>query len=465
MNDSLVNSADGHQQWEDDGFCDAYEATWEISVQQVHYGWLADGEHELGLLRDIRVASPRVLDIGCGLGQNLISQAKDGATCVGVDISPCMLSKAQALIDKEGVADSIELIEGDMRDLSAHIHDEFDLILSVYSMEYLTSIQQLRAVVHDIHKRLIPGGIFVLCFTHPSQAHRYPEFMNCSVPLGAGKYRTFNYSVKDATEALFKSDFSIERMVEQITKDPSKISYEEGRKFPYHFREGCNPCTSEYDEISNGAPHTIIYKCRRQHDARKGYFERQIVLDVGYRELWGVKRKIEKHSKISYLGYGFDCLRLAPRDNVVGIVDVVNVTVSVDEVKDSSGVDIELMTSDGNAIVVPSSSVLGVIHRRLKRLDLEPIYKTFNVDTPDRGMDREVRVLLVGVSGLDELVSAEFDTTKIGLLTFLDGKEPAKGELPIDMIMAVPGERISLVYVALRERQGSNRKHQIEIDI
>ena len=83
------------QDWDDQEFCKKYESTWEISVDDIHYGWLAQGENSLGLLDDVNLSNANVLDIGCGLGQNLISFEKRGANCFGFDVSTCMLSKAE----------------------------------------------------------------------------------------------------------------------------------------------------------------------------------------------------------------------------------------------------------------------------------------------------------------------------------------------------------------------------------
>ena len=62
------------QAWDDDEFCDTYEQTWELSEQEVHYGWLAPGENTLKLVEGICLQGANVLDVGCGLGQNLITK-------------------------------------------------------------------------------------------------------------------------------------------------------------------------------------------------------------------------------------------------------------------------------------------------------------------------------------------------------------------------------------------------------
>ena len=58
-------------------------------VQTVSYGNLAPDEDALGLLGDLQ--GKRILDVGCGGGQNAVACALAGATVVGVDLSIAQL--------------------------------------------------------------------------------------------------------------------------------------------------------------------------------------------------------------------------------------------------------------------------------------------------------------------------------------------------------------------------------------
>ena len=89
------------QQWNDEEFCKNYKNTWEISLSEVHYGWLAPGEMTLKLLQKEKVADAKVLDVGCGLGQNLVALSKKGAQGYGLDISNSMLDKAKEIISSQ----------------------------------------------------------------------------------------------------------------------------------------------------------------------------------------------------------------------------------------------------------------------------------------------------------------------------------------------------------------------------
>ena len=451
-----------HQDWTDEEFCNVYESTWEISTDDVHYGWLANGERELKLLSGEKFSGANVLDIGCGMAQNLIALAKGGANGYGLDISKCMIRRAESLVSEHGLEHSINLRVGDMRDARNFEYSHgFDLVLSVYSMEYLSSVRELRHLLYVVHKKLVPGGAFVFCFSHPSQASRYPELMNRSIPIGVGKYRTFNYSFKDVTEGLYKAGFTIERIIEQGTKSPSKLDYKDSLSYPYHFREGKNPCRGDFDELSNGAPHTVIYKARRYHDPFHG-LPRRSALGTRYREVWGYKRSVKKVSKVRLAGLYFDALHFAPMDNVKGLMDVLSFSVTTFDVSSDVG-DIAVNIQDMEERSIDGNSVLGLVQRKLLGLGLEPIYRESIVSAEEDEFER--RVYLSDIFVLGDLVRDVYSTARVGLLIFVNGHEPIKGELPVDQVLASPGDNISLTYVALDENNSGENLNSWQLEL
>ncbi len=62
-----------------------------------------------------------VIDLGSGDGRIVITAAKQfGATGIGVDINPERIKEATANARKEGVADKVKFIEGDLFDADIH---------------------------------------------------------------------------------------------------------------------------------------------------------------------------------------------------------------------------------------------------------------------------------------------------------------------------------------------------------
>ena len=71
----------------------------------------------------------------------------------------------------------------------------------------------------------------------------------------------------------------------------------------------------------------------------------------------------------------------------------------------------------------------------------------YEVDSGEAGR-KEKKVFIESILGLENLVAAEFQSRKLGLLTFVNGQEPSMGELPLDIVKAKKGDYIQLIYVA-----------------
>lgn len=450
-----------NQDWDEKSFCDHYENMWEISCHDVHYGWMSPGESELGLIKEFDRKDISVLDLGCGMGQNLVSLARNGAACYGVDISGCMLEKSEQIIVDNNVGHAVVLEQDDMRDMKVFQDIEFDIVMSIYSMEYLSGTQELRKIITNIYNKLKPGGVFLMCFSHPSQAQelRYPALMNQSVPLGIGKYKTYNYSFKDAMEALTKSRFSIERVIEQETINPSKISYAEGLRFPYHFRDGVNPFEEEMDEFSSHSPHTIIYKAKKYSDPVSGLVS-QTRMRFRYRDIWGYKRKIVKSDVVRYMGLGFNVSYLTKMDNVVALVDILKFEVTSRSLAECE--EVYVFDALGDEVSINGGSVLAQIHKKLQGMMLIPSYRSYFVDV-DGENRKEHKIILEKIPGLDEAVVETLNNNNFGILVFVNGAEPSQGELPIDIVRANVGDTIEVIYVVLENEKELDTGNQREL--
>lgn len=445
--------------WGGRQFCEDYAATWEIATDEVHYGWLADGENTLQLLQDVRIRGANVLDAGCGMGQNLIALANSGANAYGVDLSPYMLDKAWPLVRSADTSTPIRLACEDMRVLRAFPEVSFDLILSIYSLEYVASLEEFKATLHRFYQRLNPGGVLIMCFSHPSQLRRHHTLINRSLPVSPEPTAVFNYSIYDAVSILAKTGFSVERIIEQRTRNPSFITYQEGKQYPYHFRDGCNPCDAKYDDISNASPHTIIYKARKPNVPTYGANTR-FSMSGATRKIWGSRRTIRRKESIEFLGRRYVAQMFAPIDNVEGICDVCRFTVEENHLK-ADRLPISLRVSpEGETIDVSPTSVLGLIHQELLKRDLMPIYKSF----PILGGDGKTttRPLLVTISGIEDELSKIFPGCALGLLVFLNGNEPCAGEIPIEVVQAGLGDIITVSFVAIR-RRGTRNSPQLTL--
>lgn len=106
---------------------------------------------------DIR--GKRLLDLGCGAGENSVYFAKQGAHCVATDYSPGMVDVALKLAASNGVK-----IEGRTANAMAldFPNNTFDLI---YASNLLHHIPDPKIALKEMHRVLKPGG--KACFWDP----------------------------------------------------------------------------------------------------------------------------------------------------------------------------------------------------------------------------------------------------------------------------------------------------------
>lgn len=138
----------------------AYQERYQIPTNTIHLGPMVPGPAKLGL--DLAVAGRKVLDFGCGGGQDAVACALAGATSVvGADPSEGQLDLARALADEAGTAVEFHnLRDGGLDGLP----DDFDVVLSVYAMQFVADLPK---AFRDLASHMNSGGTLVLSVDHP----------------------------------------------------------------------------------------------------------------------------------------------------------------------------------------------------------------------------------------------------------------------------------------------------------
>jgi 2-polyprenyl-3-methyl-5-hydroxy-6-metoxy-1,4-benzoquinol methylase len=138
----------------------AYQARYQIPATTINLGPMVPTMAELGI--DLDVAGQRVLDFGCGGGQNAVACSIAGAAAViGMDPSERQLAVARSLARRAGVvAEFRDLNDAGLADLAG----TFDIVLSVYAMQFVADIY---AALGRIAALMRPGGTLVLSVDHP----------------------------------------------------------------------------------------------------------------------------------------------------------------------------------------------------------------------------------------------------------------------------------------------------------
>ncbi len=113
----------------------------------------------------------RILDIGAGLGHNVlpIAQAFPDAEVVAIDVGAPMLRYGLARAKTMGV-DNISFVQGDVSDLSDLADESFDMIHSCMFL-HETSYASMPKIFAETHRLLKPGGIVF----HVEQPQYTPE--------------------------------------------------------------------------------------------------------------------------------------------------------------------------------------------------------------------------------------------------------------------------------------------------
>ena len=106
------------------------------------------------------LSGKRILDMGCGYGENCREFARLGAADVlGIDISAKMLAVAKA----ENDCENVRFMRLSMNNLAA-LPEKFDVIFSSLAMHY---IEDFPALARTAAAHLSPGGKFIFSQEHP----------------------------------------------------------------------------------------------------------------------------------------------------------------------------------------------------------------------------------------------------------------------------------------------------------
>jgi tRNA (cmo5U34)-methyltransferase len=146
----------------------------------------------------------RVLDIGCGAGNNTLKllQLVSQFDCDLVDLSQPMLEKAQARISEVNTG-KIRIFQGDFRTLDLP-DQSYDVILAAAVLHHLRDDKDWEMAFSKIFRLTAPGGsVWITDLVshenssiHDMMWHRYGDYLNS---IGGEEYRekVFSYIDKE----------------------------------------------------------------------------------------------------------------------------------------------------------------------------------------------------------------------------------------------------------------------------
>jgi SAM-dependent methyltransferase len=126
----------------------------------LQFGADLPSEADLRLCGDLK--GRRVLDLGCGAGENAVAMARMGAHVIAIDASSAQLSLGRRLAEASEVR--VEWHQCDAADLAFLRADSIDLALAAGVVH---EIEDLDRVLRQVHRVLRAGAPFVFTHDHP----------------------------------------------------------------------------------------------------------------------------------------------------------------------------------------------------------------------------------------------------------------------------------------------------------
>ncbi|MBL4876836.1 MAG: class I SAM-dependent methyltransferase [Cohaesibacteraceae bacterium] len=145
----------------------------------------------------------RVLDVGCGFGNNLIPFEDIGCECHGVDVHPEMAKIAQFVMDERGYKTQLQ---AGTNCLLPFPDDHFDLLLSVNTIHYEGNHENILMALKEFRRVLKPNGGVYISTVGPEH-----EIYKKAKVLGQHKYRVQSFDFRDDEELFF---FDTEKYLE-----------------------------------------------------------------------------------------------------------------------------------------------------------------------------------------------------------------------------------------------------------
>lgn len=141
---------------------------WWAETMDQRRGWTKDYPNE-NLIRYFKkylgsIRQQHVLDIGFGTGTDLMSLARAGAECYGIEVSEEVKQRALERFHDEGL--NAELY-GASHYLYKLDQNNFDFIYSLEALHYLASRQEIERALEQCHRLLRSGGHIVVSMPTP----------------------------------------------------------------------------------------------------------------------------------------------------------------------------------------------------------------------------------------------------------------------------------------------------------
>jgi SAM-dependent methyltransferase len=160
-------------------------------------------EYAYALLGDVH--GKRVLDFGCGSGENCLLLARRGAKVIAVDISESLIRVAIRRMQVNGLAGAAEFVAGSAHDLPI-LAGSVDIVLGIAILHHL----DIDASSREVYRVLKRGGRAI--FQEPVRDSKLIKAVRSAIPYKAPDVSPFERPLTSAELDRFASPFSARRV-------------------------------------------------------------------------------------------------------------------------------------------------------------------------------------------------------------------------------------------------------------
>jgi SAM-dependent methyltransferase len=143
---------------------------------------LQSGIHQLNSMGVSRILPEggTVVDLGCGSGRLLVRLAKGrpDARVIGLDLSEPMLELGRALMEREGIADRVELRKGDITTFDSELADAYDVVSCNFAIHQLPSKELVENCLAAVGRARAANrcGVWIFDFARLRNPKSWPAF-------------------------------------------------------------------------------------------------------------------------------------------------------------------------------------------------------------------------------------------------------------------------------------------------
>lgn len=154
-----------------------YQKEFNIPIDDIYYGPFCPSEKELNLLNIDKMQDKKVLELGCGGGQNGIFLTKHSAIYSGIDISKEQIRYAKDLAKNNHL--DIDYSVDSAENLEKFNDNTFDLVISIFAIQY---VEDLGRCFREIRRVLKDNGSFIFSLDHPFYSVVSPDRLAIEFP-------------------------------------------------------------------------------------------------------------------------------------------------------------------------------------------------------------------------------------------------------------------------------------------